>query len=99
LNKGFYVGAIATLLLFLAANLVAAQLQSDCGIRAVIGLWVPGFSACNDDIVRLGFPFQFLEQGGFAFRSIFNLGALLADAIIAFCAGVLVGLIAQRRVK
>ncbi len=96
MTRNFYFGLILTLLLFIAINLVAAHVQSDCGIRAVIGLWVPGFSNCNDDIVRIGFPFRVLEQGGFAFRSIFNLGALIADALVAVGASVVVGLIAQR---
>ncbi len=96
MKKNFYLGLIATLVLFLTLNVIAAHLQSDCGIRAVIGLWVPGISVCNDDIVRVGFPFQFLEQGGFAFRSIFNLGAWIADIVVAVGAGIVVGLIAQR---
>ncbi len=96
MNRNFYLSLIVTLLFFIVINIIAAHLQSDCGIRAVIGLWVPGFSFCNDDIVRLGFPFRFLEEGGFAFRSIFNQGALIADVIIALGAGVLIGLVAQR---
>ncbi len=96
MTRNFYVSLIVTLLLFIVINIIAAHLQSDCGIRAVISLWVPGFSFCNDDIVRVGFPFRVLETGGFAFRSIFNQGALIADAIIAIGVGVLIGLVAQR---
>jgi len=96
MNRRFYIGFIITLTLFIAINLVVAHLQSDCGIRAVIGLWIPGLSVCNDDIVRIGFPLRFLEEGGFAFRSIFNLGALIADVLIPVGAGVLVGLVAQK---
>ncbi len=96
MNRKFYFGLSATLLIFIVVSLIAAHLQSDCGIRAVIGLWIPGFSVCNDDIVRIGFPFRFLEQGGFAFRSIFNLGALIADIVVAVGAGIVAGLIAQR---
>lgn len=94
MSKSFLAGAIATLLVFVAINLIIAYMQSDCGIRAVIGLWVPGFSFCNDDIVRVGFPFRVLEEGGFAFRSIFNPGALITDVTIAVGAGILVGLVA-----
>ncbi len=96
MNRKFYLGFIVTIVLFLVINLIAAHLQSDCGIRAVIGLWVPGFSVCRDDIVRIGFPFRFMEQGGFAFRSIFDPSALAEDIVIAVGASVLVGLIAQR---
>ncbi len=96
MTRNFYFGLILTLLLFIAINLVAAHVQSDCGIRAVIGLWVPGLSICNDDIVRIGFPFRVLEQGGFAFRSIFNPSALIANVLISVGAGVIVGLVAQR---
>ncbi len=96
MSKSSSLGCFFTLLAFIVVNLIAAHLQSDCGIRAVIGLWIPGFSVCNDDIVRIGFPFRFLEQGGFAFRSIFNLGALIADIVVAVGAGIVAGLIAQR---
>jgi len=51
-------------LIFVAANLLAAHLMSDCGLPALLG-----FDACNDDIVRLGWPLRFYEQDGIAFQS------------------------------
>lgn len=97
MTRNFYLGLIATMLLFLAVNLIVAHLQSDCGISAVIGLLLPSLRTCADDIVRLGFPFRFFEQGGFAFRSNFNSGALLVDVAIAVGASVIVGLIARKQ--
>ena len=92
----FLVGFFATLLAFIALNLIAAHWQSDCGIRAVIGLWLPSFKFCADDIVRVGFPFRVIEEGGFAFRSIFDSGALTADVFVAIAASAAVGWLAQR---
>lgn len=92
----FFIGFAATLIGFLALNLVAAHLQSDCGIRAVIGLWIPSFKFCADDIVRVGFPFRVIEEGGFAFRSVFNTDALTGDVLVALAASTVAGWIAQK---
>ncbi len=96
MNKGFYIGVIAPLFVFVAINLIAAHFQSDCGISDVIGLVVPDFSGCYDTIVRIGFPFQFLEEGGFAYRSIFNPLALISDFFLAQGLTLIAGLIARR---
>ncbi len=96
MTRNFYFGLIVTLLAFIAINLIVAHQQSDCGISAVIGLVLPSVRSCADDIVRIGFPFLFFEQGGFAFRSNFNAGALLAAVVTALGASVIVGLIAQK---
>jgi hypothetical protein len=98
-SKSFYVSFIAALFLFIAINLIAAHLQSDCGIRAVIGIFVSRFSGCMDDVVRIGFPFLFMRVGGFAAPFFFSVGALIGDIVVAGGASVLVGLIAQRVVK
>jgi len=92
----FLLSFVATLLAFIAINLIAAHYQSDCGFRAVIGLWLPSFKFCADDIVRVGFPFRVIEQGGFAFRSVFDAGALTADVLVAISASAAVGWVAQR---
>ena len=89
--RWFITGFAATLLVFLLINIVVAHLRSDCGIWAVIGLWLPRWSPCNDDIVRVGFPFLVLEQGGFAYRSIFDPLAVLLNSAIAVGASLLVG--------
>jgi hypothetical protein len=94
--RRFFLGFIATLITFLAVNLIAAHYQSDCGIRAVIGLWIPSFKFCADDIVRVGFPFRVIEEGGFAFRSIFDSGALTADVLAGIVLSAVVGWAAQR---
>jgi hypothetical protein len=85
--NGFLIG----LLIFLLANLLAAQLLSDCGLVAVFGR-----SACADDIARAGFPLVFMEQGGFAYRRIFNLPYVLWDVFIGLDFAVICGFIARK---
>ncbi|MBI5966060.1 MAG: hypothetical protein HY863_21475 [Chloroflexi bacterium] len=88
--KGFLIG----LSIFILANILAAHLLSDCGLPAVLGM---GF--CADDIARAGFPLIFFEEGGFAFRSIFNPPILLLDIFIGLGFAALCGFIAQRNEK
>jgi hypothetical protein len=90
-SRAFLNGSLAGLLFFLLANLLAAHLLSDCGLPAVFGR-----DSCADDIARAGFPFIFLEEGGFAFRSIFNLPYLLLDLLIGFGMGFLGGFVFHR---
>src|SRR5262245_22091838 len=90
-SRWFVIGFVATSLVFLLANIVVAHLRSDCGIWAVIGLWLPRWSVCSDDIVRVGFPFLVLEQGGFCYRSIFDPLAALLNSAITIGASLLVG--------
>jgi hypothetical protein len=85
-SRAFLNGFLAGLLVFLLANLLAAHLHSDCGLPAVFG-WDP----CADDIARAGFPFIFFEEGGFVFRSIFNLPYLLLDLFLGFGMAVTTG--------
>lgn len=96
MKRNFIIGFLATLLVFIAINFIVAHYQSDCGIRAVIGLWVPRFKFCADDIVRIGFPFHVIEEGGFALRSVFNVAALGADVLVAIGASAAVGWVAQK---
>jgi hypothetical protein len=74
--------------LFVAVNLLAAHFMSDCGLPAVFGL-----NICYDDIVRLGWPFQFYEDGGFAYHTFFDNSMLIADlltgALVSLAAAVL----------
>ena len=74
----FLVGFVLTLAIFLTANLLAAHLQSDCGLPAFFHR-----SGCADDIRRAGFPLQFYEEGGFAYHSSFDEGALILDLVVA----------------
>jgi ABC-type antimicrobial peptide transport system permease subunit len=80
--KGFLIG----LTVFILANFLAAHLFSDCGLPALFGL-----GACADAISRTGFPFVFLEQGGFAYHSDFNLLFLILDLLIGLGFAVLTG--------
>jgi len=75
--RPFLTGFLLTLLLFLAANLLAAHLQPDCGLPAFFNM-----SGCADDIRRAGFPLQFYEEGGFAYRSNFDVVTFMADIFI-----------------
>lgn len=84
--KGFLIG----LLLFILVNILAAHLLSDCGLPAILGT-----DSCADDIVRTGFPLIFFEEGGFAFRSIFNLPYLLLDIFIGLDFAILCGFVAR----
>lgn len=74
-RKGFLIG----LSVFILLNILASALFSDCGLPALFGL-----GGCSDDISRAGFPFIFFEQGGFAYRSIFNFPIFILDLVIGF---------------
>ena len=87
----FLIGFVLVLLLFLAANLLAAHLQSDCGLTGLLKA-----AGCADDISRAGFPLLFYEEGGFAYRSRFEIGALLLDIFCGLGLGVLGGLLMRR---
>ena len=93
-SRAFWAGFPVGLLLFLLANVLAAHLRSDCGLPAILGT-----SGCADDIIRMGFPFQFLEQGGFAFRHNFNFLYLLVDIGIGFGFAWICGHIAKSAAK
>lgn len=86
-SKKFSTGFLIGLSIFILANGLAAHLLSDCGLPALLGL-----SACADDISRAGFPFVFFEQGGFAYRSEFNLSFLTLDLIIGFGLSAITGI-------
>lgn len=89
--RPFLTGFILTLLLFLAANLLAAHLQSDCGLPAFFNL-----SGCADDIHRAGFPLQFYEEGGFAYRNNFDALACGLDLLIGLGLSLAGGSLLQR---
>lgn len=76
--------------IFILANILAAHLQSDCGLPAVFGL-----DYCSDDIARAGFPLIFFEEGGFDFRSRFDSLYLLVDIFIGFGFGLIYSLLAN----
>ena len=89
-SRTFFNGFLIGLLVFILANLFAAHLLSDCGLPALLGA-----DACADDISRAGFPLVFFEQGGFAYRSIFNLPNLALDIFIGLDFAILCGFIAR----
>jgi len=89
-TRAFLNGFLMGLLIFLIANLLAAHLLSDCGLPAVLGI-----DSCADDIARVGFPIIFFEEGGFDFRSTFNLPILFLDLFIGFDLAVTAGVIAR----
>jgi hypothetical protein len=77
-SNNFLIGIGIGLVFFLLANLLAAHLLSDCGLPGVLGT-----DSCADDIARIGFPLIFFEEGGFAYRSYFNLPYFLLDLFIS----------------
>jgi len=89
-SRTFLNGFLIGLFIFILANLLAAHLLSDCGLPAILGT-----DFCADDIARAGFPLVFFEQGGFAYRSIFNLRTLLLDIFIGLGFAVLCGFITR----
>ena len=89
--RPFMLGFTITLLLFIGATLLAAHLQSDCGLPGVLGI-----SGCADDIRRVGFPLLVWESGGFDYRNNFNFAALLLDIAVGLGLSALVGFIYQR---
>src|SRR5690242_469512 len=82
LSRPFLTGFLLTILLFLGANLLAAHLQSDCGLPSFFNM-----AGCADDIRRAGFPLQFYEEGGFDGRSNFDALALGLDLVIGLGLG------------
>lgn len=70
-------GLFAGLLVFSLINVLAAHLMSDCGLPALLG-----WAACNDDIVRAGWPLKFYEEGGIAFHSFYSSYVLVEDMVI-----------------
>ena len=91
MKQNFLIGFATGLLIFVLLNLIAAHLSSDCGLFAVIGL-----DACADDIARDGWPLQFSETGGFAFRSNFSPLLLLVDMTVGLGLAILSGWIYSR---
>ena len=74
-RRRWFVAFFATLACFIVANLVAVHLHSDAGLLEGLGL----VDRWQDDIRRVGFPFQFFEEGGEVHRRIFSSLALLLD--------------------
>ncbi len=89
----FLLAFVIALLLFAGVNLLWAHARSDCGLPALLGS-----SGCADDTRsgRAGFPLQFWEEGGFAFRRVFSLPALIADVGLGLALAAAAGWAAAR---
>src|SRR5688572_7249171 len=87
----FVTAFLIAVLLFVGVNLLVAHVRSDCGLPALLGS-----SGCADDIRRAGFPLQFWEEGGFAFRRVFSLPALLADIALGLVGAIGFAWLVQR---
>ncbi|MBI3761096.1 MAG: hypothetical protein HY260_04450 [Chloroflexi bacterium] len=90
----YTIGFFACLLLFVILNLLAVQVQSDCGLLGALGM-----AGCADDISRAGFPLLVWEQGGFAYRSNFSLPVLITDVVIALGVSAAAGWAAGKYLK
>ena len=88
----FIATFVGGLILFILLNLAVAHVRSDCGLAAVFGV-----SGCADDIVRIGFPFQVIERGGFIARNTFDSMALAGDALVAIAVSAAAGMLVARR--
>ncbi|HEV3459258.1 MAG TPA: hypothetical protein VHG32_22105 [Thermoanaerobaculia bacterium] len=89
--RRFSTGALLGLLLFVALTALATHLRSDFGLRAAINPL-----RCFDCIRRIGFPLTFYEEGGYAYRKIFDGPAFAVDSAAALTIGVMGGLVAER---
>ncbi len=89
-SRAFPNGLLIGLFIFILVNILATHLFFDCGLPAILGA-----DFCADDIARAGFPLIFFEQGGFAFRNIFNLPYLLLDIFIGLDFAVMCGFVAR----
>ena len=94
MRKRFSIGLGTSLLVFLAINLLMAHLASDCGLPAVFG-----HDVCADDIARAGWPLQFYEEGGFAYRYNFNTLFLMVDIAIGVIFSVAFGWVYSQNKK
>ena len=94
MNTRFALGFGLGLLVFLLINLLAAHFASDCGLPAVFGR-----DMCADDIARAGWPLQFYEEGGFAYRHLFNSFFLFVDLGVGLVIGITSGLLYSRLKK
>jgi len=87
--RSFLVGFLAGATLFFAANLMAVHYHSDAGLLEGLGI----LNSVQDDVRRIGFPFEFLEAGGFSYRHVFNSSALYADILIGIGTSFVCGIV------
>lgn len=76
-SRHFLFAFAAGIGLFIILNLIAVHVRSDAGLFEGLGI----VDRSSDDIRRIGFPFQFLEEGGFSHRYIFSPLALVSDIL------------------
>ena len=91
-SRPFLAGFLIVLAAFVAVSALDAHLRSDCGLLVFFKL-----RRCYDDIRRAGFPLQFYEEGGLAYRKEFNPLFLGCDIAIGLTLSLLGGLVTRRR--
>jgi len=94
MTRRYLIGFAIGLLTFMFISLVAAYLSSDCGLFAVFGR-----DSCSHDIARAGWPILFYEEGGFAYRRVFDGGALGLDIGLGLGSAGLIGWLFARNSK
>jgi hypothetical protein len=92
-RRRWFVAFLAALAACGLVNLVAVGLRSDAGLLEGLGL----MDRSHDDIRRVGFPIQFYEEGGFAYRKIFSFGSLVWDVVLAVGFAIGAGFVATWR--
>lgn len=92
MTRAFWLYAVIALGAFVALNVLVAHLQSDCGLRGLLGT-----SGCADDISRYGFPLRFGEHGGIGYHQTFDMPAFIADILIGLGTATLAGIAGRRR--
>ena len=88
-----WFGFSAGLGLLILTNLLSVHIRSDGGLLEGLGI----VNHCADCIRRIGFPFQFLEEGGFAYRRNFSALALFLDIVVSLASATAIGFAWSRR--
>jgi hypothetical protein len=84
-SKIFLIGFLIWLALFVAANLYS-----------YIHMGSSGGGTCDDCFSSFGFPFALWIEGGFVSVAHILWGGLIADASVAMCAGIALGLAVEK---
>jgi hypothetical protein len=77
-RRDLLLGFLVFLGVWVAANWIAVHLRSAGGLLEGLGV----VDNWQDDVRRIGFPFQFFEEGGPGYRRVFDPSPLVLDALL-----------------